>query len=100
MPDAPQSPPKRRRRWLRWTLLGLLLLLLGLVLAAQPIAFFLVRRQIAKLGVEQKLDIRYDLQGSIWSRLQVRAVEVTPTGPNAVSTFKIGEIDVGYDIWR
>lgn len=100
MPEPTPTPPKRRRRWLRWTLLGLLLLLLGLFLGAQPLAFYLARRQIAKLGVEQKLDIKYELEGSIWSRLRVRTVEVKPAGPNAVSTFKIGEIDVGYDLWR
>ncbi|MBS0661143.1 MAG: translocation/assembly module TamB domain-containing protein [Verrucomicrobia bacterium] len=97
---APTPAPKRRRRWLRWTLLGLFLLVAGLLLAAQPIAFYLARRQIAQLGAEQQLDIRYQLEGSIWSRLSVRSVDIQPTGPNALSTFKVGEISVGYDLWR
>lgn len=103
MPDSTVPaplPPRRRRRWLRWTLLALALLVLGVVFGAQPLAFYLARRQIARLGVEQKLDIQYELEGSIWSRLRLRTVQITPTGQNALASFKVGEVSVGYDLWR
>lgn len=100
MPDAPPAPEKRRRRWLRGLAITAFLLALLLVFAAQPVAFFLARREIAKFAGEQKLDVRYELEGSIWSRLRVRSVQVAPNQQGSGPAFKVGEIDVSYDLWK
>ncbi len=104
MSEPAPTQTRPRRRWLRRLWLTLALLVgLGViaVLALQPVAFWYLRRTAEKLGLDRKIKIEYEIDGSIWTHVRVRTLRLTPTGPGSeIIGASVGSADVHYDLWK
>src|SRR6516162_3968854 len=101
MPAAPSStqPPRRRRRWLRWTLLVLGILVVAFLVLLRPIVFYVARYYADKFGRSENLKIGYVPGGNVWSTFTIDRAQVTPTAPGAVREAKMGRFAVHYSLW-
>ncbi|YCM43708.1 translocation/assembly module TamB domain-containing protein [Verrucomicrobiaceae bacterium 227] len=77
MDDEPKDLPKPRRRWKRWVLGFLLVLIAGLLWLNGPGARWIVESQLDKQLEAQKLSGTYEVQGSLASGLAIHDLALT-----------------------
>ncbi len=92
-------PPRRKRRWLRWTLLVLAGVLVALLLALRPIVFFAARYYAERVGRDEKLKISFEPGGNVWSRLSVEKLQLSPLEPGNVRDVRVGRFSATYSLW-
>lgn len=94
------KPPKLKRKghWLRrigWTLATLILLL---ALFHRPLVFRGTKYLLVRLAKEQKLDLSYDISGSIFTTLTVVNLHAKPTEPGPVERLEVGTLNLRYSL--
>ncbi len=99
IPEEKQAPPPRKRRkWLRrvlWTFLGLILLL---ALFHRPIIFEGTRYFVVRAAKQQKLDLTYEMRGSIFTTLSVINLKAVPTEPGPIQRLELGTLNLRYSL--
>ncbi len=81
--------------------LGLVFLAL-VVLAAvfhRPLVFRFTRYFIARGAQQQNLELRYEIDGSIFTSLRIRNLVGTPTESGPVERLEIGSLRLEYSLW-
>jgi TamB, inner membrane protein subunit of TAM complex len=96
-PDTP--PAKPTRSWLKWLGLVALGVTVLLVIFHRPIVFKTTRYFIARAAEKQKLELEYELQGSIFTGLRVEQLRGTPSEPGPVEVIKIDLLNLRYSLW-
>ncbi len=84
--DASSPPAPRRRPWIRWTLIGLAVLFLGLVIFHGPILRAVVHAVAVKIASGQNLKLDFQVEGGVLGGITLRNVHATATGPSAVQS--------------
>lgn len=101
MPEEPVVKKPRGRVW-KWLKRGLLtLLVLFLLLAAfhRPIFFRLTRYFIIRAAEQQNLDLKYEMNGSIFTSLRILNLRATPTEPGPIKKLVIERLALRYSLW-
>ncbi|CAN5668102.1 hypothetical protein BH09VER1_BH09VER1_01310 [soil metagenome] len=97
------APPKQKRsfvrRWLRRIGLTLLVLLALLIAFHRPIFFEATRYFVVRAAKQQKLEISYEMSGSIFTTLSVANLKATPTEPGPIKRLEIGTVNLQYSLW-
>ncbi len=97
-PDANLSPAPRRRGWIRWTLIGLAVVFLGLAVFHGPILRAIVRTVAVKVAKGQNLKLDLRVEGGILGGITLRNVHATATGPSAVRSLDADLIHAQYSL--
>ncbi len=97
-PDANPPPAPRRRRWIRWTLIGLAVLFLGLVIFHGPILRAVVHGVAVKVASGKNLKLDFRVEGGVLGGLTLRNVHATATGPSAVQSLDADLIHAEYSL--
>ena len=100
VPDPDATPPTatRRRSWVRWTLIGLGVLLLGLVIFHGPILRAVVHAVAVKVASGQNLKLDLRVEGGVLGGITLRNVHATATGPSAVQSLDADLIHAEYSL--
>ncbi len=100
MPDpvANPSPAPRRRGWLRWTLIALLVVFLGLVVFHGPILRAVVHAVAVKVARGQNLKLDFRVEGGVLDGITLRNVHATATGPSAVQSLDADLVHAEYSL--
>jgi hypothetical protein len=93
---SPAKPPKKRRRWLRRSIL----LLLGLVVLTAAFHRPLVRLAVIRIAARQHLTVDFHFSGTVFTNLTLRDVRAVPngTGPTPVEQIAIGTMRFEYSL--
>ena len=95
---APPRPPKKRWKWLRRILWGLLIVV-GLVgLFHRPLIFEGTRYFVVRAAKQQHLDLSYDISGSIFTTLSVVNLKAVPTEQGPIQRLEVGTLNLGYSL--
>ncbi|MGI8605105.1 MAG: translocation/assembly module TamB domain-containing protein [Verrucomicrobiales bacterium] len=100
MPDENGNirAPGRWRARLKKIGLGSLVVLALLAVFHRPIIFRGTKLLVIRLAKEQKLDLSYDIDGTIFTTLQIRNLRATPLEPGPVERLDIAAIDLRYSL--
>ena len=98
MNPRPAPAPKPKRRWLRRLGLTLAALVLLLALFHRPLVFRGTKYFAVRLAKEQKLDLSYDIAGSIFTTLTIFHLHAKPTEPGPVERLEIGTLNLRYSL--
>ena len=97
MPD-PAAIPQTTRHWLRWTLIGLGVFLLGLIVFHGLILRPIVHAVAVKIAAGQNLKLDARVEGGILGGVTLRNVHATATGPSAVQSLEADTVQVEYSL--
>ena len=97
-PDATPQTANRRRNWVRWTLISLGVLLLGLVIFHGPILRAVVHAVAVKVASGQNLKLDLRVEGGVLGGITLRNVHATATGPSAVRSLEADRIHAEYSL--
>ncbi len=90
--------PRRRRSWIRWTLIGLGVFFLLLAVFHGPILRSVVRFAAVKVAAGENLKLDLRVEGNILGGITLRNVRATPTGPSAVQSLDADLIRAEYSL--
>ena len=90
--------PKRKRRWLRRVGFTLAALVILLALFHRPLVFRGTKYFAVRLAKEQKLDLSYDIRGSIFTTLTLVHLHAKPTEPGPIERLEIGTLNLRYSL--
>src|SRR5438093_2455332 len=94
-----RTPKKKaRRRWLKRIFLTLLSLLVLLAIFHRSIFFRATRYFIVRAAREQKLDLKYEMSGSIFTTLTISNLRGTPTEPGPIERLEIQTLNLRYSL--
>ena len=94
-----QAPaPKRKRRWLRRLGLTLAALVLLLALFHRPLVFRGTKYFAVRLAKEQKLDLSYDISGSLFTTLTLVHLRAKPIEPGPIERLEVGTLNLRYSL--
>jgi hypothetical protein len=99
MGDSSNPDERRRRPWLKWTGVTLLILLVLLAVFHRPIVFSVTRYFLVRAARQQNLDIDYKMGGSIFTTLTVSHLKATPTEPGPIQRLEIERIYLRYSLY-
>ena len=88
----------RRSSCLRWTLIGLAVLLLGLVVFHGPILRAVVHAVAVKVASRQNVKLDLRVEGGVLGGITLRNVHATATGPSAVQSLDADLIHAEYSL--
>jgi len=89
----------RRRRWVRWTLIGLGVVVLTLIIFHGPILRAVIRSVGKRVAAGENLKLEFQLEGDPIDQVTLRHLRATPTGPSAVQKLEADTIKVDYSLW-
>ncbi len=95
---ATDVQPRRRRRWVRWLLIGFAAFFLLLVVLHGPILRSVIRFAAVKVAAGQNLKLDLLVEGDPLDQLTLRNVHATATGPSSVQSLDAGEVRVDYSL--
>jgi autotransporter translocation and assembly factor TamB len=100
--EEPAKTPKPRRKWLRRTLWGLLILTVVVAVFHRPLFHTGVRLLLIKVAARQNLTLDVHFSGTIWTNLTVRDVQALPNGKGStpVEKITIEHVRLDYNLWR
>ena len=90
--------PGTKRRWVRHIGLTLLSLIALLAIFHRPIIFQRVKFFAKRLAKEQKLDLEFEVSGSLFTTLTIANLRAKPTGPGPVERLEIGTLKLRYSL--
>jgi hypothetical protein len=88
----------RGRRWFKRIGLGLLTLVVLLAFFHRPLFFEGTRYFIVRAAKQQRLDLSYEMSGSIFTTLSVSNLRGVPTEPGPVQRLEIGTLSLRYSL--
>ena len=88
----------RGRLWARRVGLALLALFVVLALFHRPIVFRSTKYFVVRLAKEQKLELDYEIGGSIFTTLKVTNLRAKPTEPGPIERLEIGTLNLRYSL--
>ena len=94
----PQPKKTGRRRWLRRIGLALLAIVAVLAVFHRPIVFRATKFFVVRLAKEQKLDLEYNISGSIFTTLRITNLRARPIEPGPVQRLEVGALNLRYSL--
>ena len=98
-PEAPSPKPRKRRRWLRytlWTLLGLIVLA---ALFHRPLLVLVVEYAGGRVATSQGLELEWDVKGSILGDVSISNFKTKGTGEKPwLKRADVQEFAIDYDL--
>lgn len=88
----------RLRLWLRWLAAAFLTLILLLVVFHRPLVFEGTRYFIVRAAEQQHLDLRYEIDGSIFTTLEIKDLRAVPTEQGPIQRLEIGALRLRYSL--
>ncbi|MBA3961691.1 MAG: translocation/assembly module TamB domain-containing protein [Chthoniobacterales bacterium] len=96
-PEA-NAKPRRGRKWIRSTLLGLAVVFLLLALLHGPILRAVVHSVAVKVAAGRNLKLDFRVEGGVLGGITLRNVHATATGPSAVQSLNADRIHAEYSL--
>lgn len=96
--NAPSSPPKKRRKWLRRFLWTFFWLFVVLAVFHRPLIFEGTRYFVVRAAKQQNLDLSYEMRGSIFTTLSVVNLKAVPTEPGPIQRLDLGTLNLRYSL--
>lgn len=91
-------PAPRRRKWLRRVGWALVVLVALALIFHRPLFFRLTKALLIRVAKEQNLELTYDIDGTIFTTLQIENLKGVPTEPGPVERLEIGTINLRYSL--